>query len=140
MRCRCSHRERAARGGARCACWVSIRSAWRVVAAAITITLVGVVAVRSRRHPEAMARDGATTPSIAVLPFTNVGHDTAAEYFADGIANELATALVRIPGLRVAARSSAFTFRGIRSTSTTWAPSCTLVRCSREASVARRAD
>ena len=91
---------------------VSIRSAWRVIAAAIAITLVGVVAVRSRRHSEAMARDAATTPSIAVLPFTNVGHDTAAEYFADGMADELATALVRIPGLRVAARSSAFTFRG----------------------------
>ena len=87
----------------------SVRSA--LIAAAIVIALVGVVAVRSWRH-SAGARDVATTPSIAVLPFTNVGHDTAAEYFADGMADELATALVRIPGLRVAARSSAFTFRG----------------------------
>jgi TolB-like protein/tRNA A-37 threonylcarbamoyl transferase component Bud32/Tfp pilus assembly protein PilF len=50
--------------------------------------------------------------SVAVLPFANVGNDTAAEYFADGMADELTTALARVPGLKVAARSSSFTFRG----------------------------
>ncbi len=89
----------------------SLRSPWRLIASATVVALVGVVAVRSWRH-SAVTRDVVTAPSIAVLPFTNVGHDTAAEYFADGMADELATALVRIPGLRVAARSSAFTFRG----------------------------
>jgi TolB-like protein/tetratricopeptide (TPR) repeat protein len=49
--------------------------------------------------------------SVAVLPFANVGKDTATEYFADGMADELTTALARVPGLKVAARSSAFTFR-----------------------------
>jgi eukaryotic-like serine/threonine-protein kinase len=50
--------------------------------------------------------------SVAVLPFVNVAHDTTTEYFAEGMADELTTALGHIPGLRVAARSSAFTFRG----------------------------
>jgi adenylate cyclase len=40
-----------------------------------------------------------------------VGKDTATEYFADGMADELTTALARVPGLKVAARSSSFTFR-----------------------------
>jgi eukaryotic-like serine/threonine-protein kinase len=53
----------------------------------------------------------AAVASVAVLPFADIGHDTAAEYFADGMADELTTTLGRVPGLRVAARSSAFTFR-----------------------------
>jgi eukaryotic-like serine/threonine-protein kinase len=54
----------------------------------------------------------AATQSVAVLPFFNVGRDTASEYFAEGVADELTTSLGHIPGLRVAARSSSFTFRG----------------------------
>ena len=51
------------------------------------------------------------TQSIAVLPFVNMSHDEEHEYFADGLAEELLNVLTKIPGLRVAARSSAFTFR-----------------------------
>jgi serine/threonine-protein kinase len=59
-----------------------------------------------------MSAGGDIAPhSVAVLPFANVGKDTATEYFADGMADELTTALARVPGLKVAARSSAFTFR-----------------------------
>ncbi|MEP6609923.1 MAG: adenylate/guanylate cyclase domain-containing protein, partial [Burkholderiaceae bacterium] len=50
-------------------------------------------------------------PSIAVLPFVNMSHE-ADEYFADGLAEELLNVLSKIRGLRVAARSSAFTFKG----------------------------
>ena len=50
--------------------------------------------------------------SIAVLPFVNRSHDEADEYFSDGLADELHNVLAKIPGLRVAARSSAFTFKG----------------------------
>ncbi len=46
--------------------------------------------------------------AVAVLPFVNLGSDTADTYFADGVAEELATALSKIPSLRVVARSSAF--------------------------------
>ncbi|HEX9563633.1 MAG TPA: protein kinase [Gemmatimonadaceae bacterium] len=52
--------------------------------------------------------------SLAVMPFVNVGGDTTTEYFADGITDELATALGRIPQLRVAARSSAYRYKGRR--------------------------
>jgi len=52
------------------------------------------------------------TPSIAVLPFVNLSDDTANEHFADGLAEELLNVLAKIPGLRVASRTSAFSFRG----------------------------
>jgi TolB-like protein/Tfp pilus assembly protein PilF len=50
--------------------------------------------------------------SIAVLPFRNLGAEPDHEYFADGLAEELITALTKIDRLRVAARASSFTFKG----------------------------
>jgi len=55
-------------------------------------------------------------PSIAVLPFANLSRDEENEYFADGLAEELLNVLAKIRGLRVAARSSAFTFKGKNTT------------------------
>jgi len=55
-----------------------------------------------------------TEKSIAVLPFTNMSSDPEIEYFGDGIAEEIINALARLPGLRVAGRSSAFSFKGKR--------------------------
>jgi hypothetical protein len=51
-------------------------------------------------------------PSIAVLPFTNMSGDPDQEYFADGIVEEIITALSRIRWLFVIARNSSFTFTG----------------------------
>jgi serine/threonine-protein kinase len=51
-------------------------------------------------------------PSIAVLPFTSVGHDPAYEYLSDGISEELITALAKLDGMRVVSRTSAFQFKG----------------------------
>jgi len=51
-------------------------------------------------------------PSIAVLPFANLSRDEENEYFADGLAEELRNVLAKIRGLRVAARTSAFQFKG----------------------------
>ncbi|MGQ0430645.1 MAG: tetratricopeptide repeat protein [Gammaproteobacteria bacterium] len=50
--------------------------------------------------------------SIAVLPFVNLSGDSANDYLGEGLAEELMHRLARIPGLRVAARTSAFAFRG----------------------------
>lgn len=50
--------------------------------------------------------------SMAVLPFANVSHDAEQEYFADGIAEDLITALSRLRWLTVIARSSSFTYKG----------------------------
>ncbi|HRP07020.1 MAG TPA: protein kinase [Gemmatimonadales bacterium] len=49
--------------------------------------------------------------SVAVLPFDNIGGDTAQQYFTDGLTDELATALGRIPGVRVASRSATYQYR-----------------------------
>jgi len=58
------------------------------------------------------ARDAAVDRSIAVLPFTNMSGDPDNEYFSDGISEEIINALAQLPGLRVAARTSAFSFKG----------------------------
>ena len=50
--------------------------------------------------------------SIAVLPFLNLSPDPENEYFSDGITEELMGALAKLPGLRVAARTSSFAFKG----------------------------
>ena len=50
--------------------------------------------------------------SIAVLPFLNMSADPENEYFADGMAEEIINALTKLEGLRVTARSSAFSFKG----------------------------
>src|SRR5215471_5906713 len=51
-------------------------------------------------------------PSIAVLPFTNMSGDSDQDYFADGMAEEIITALSRIRWLFVIARNSSFTYKG----------------------------
>src|SRR5215467_7019569 len=51
-------------------------------------------------------------PSIAVLPFANLSGDPEQEYFTDGMAEEIITALSRIRWLFVIARNSSFTYKG----------------------------
>jgi adenylate cyclase len=51
-------------------------------------------------------------PSIVVLPFQNMSGDPGQEYFADGIVEEITTALARLPRLFVIARNSSFTYKG----------------------------
>jgi len=51
-------------------------------------------------------------PSIAVLPFANMSGDSEQEYFADGMVEEIITALSRIRWLFVIARNSSFTYKG----------------------------
>ena len=50
--------------------------------------------------------------SIAVLPFTDMSEKRDQEYFADGMAEEIITLLVKIPGLKVITRTSSFQFKG----------------------------
>jgi serine/threonine protein kinase/Tfp pilus assembly protein PilF len=60
----------------------------------------------------AAAATPAESPSVAVLPFANRSADPADEYFSEGLADELLSTLVKIRSLRVAARTSAGTFKG----------------------------
>ncbi|MGH7712093.1 MAG: protein kinase domain-containing protein [Gemmatimonadaceae bacterium] len=50
--------------------------------------------------------------SLAILPFSNIGGDSANDFFSDGMTDELIGALARLPRLRVVSRTSAFAFRG----------------------------
>jgi TolB-like protein len=50
--------------------------------------------------------------SIAVLPFVNMSGDSSQEYFSDGLTEELLNSLAQVPELQVAARTSAFSFKG----------------------------
>jgi TolB-like protein/class 3 adenylate cyclase/Flp pilus assembly protein TadD len=51
-------------------------------------------------------------PSLAVLPFQNLSGDPEQEYFADGVVEEITTAISRLPWLFVIARNSSFTYKG----------------------------
>jgi adenylate cyclase len=75
--------------------------------------------VRVYRVREAAAKSQAAPalplpdkPSIAVLPFANLSGDREQEYFADGMVEEIITALSRIRWLFVIARNSSFTYKG----------------------------
>jgi TolB-like protein len=61
---------------------------------------------------KAAAASPAGTISVAVLPFANMSGDASQEFFSDGITEEITSALVKIPDLRVVARTSAFEFKG----------------------------
>ena len=67
-------------------------------------------ALRAPTTPRAVSTDA--DASVAVLPFTNMSADADNEYFGDGMAEEITNALAQVPGLRVAARTSAFGFKG----------------------------
>jgi TolB-like protein/Tfp pilus assembly protein PilF len=67
------------------------------------------------RRPEPV-QPTADTPSIAVLPFVNRSASADDEYFSDGLADELISVLVKIKGLRVAARTSSAAFKGRNAT------------------------
>ncbi|MGA2263375.1 MAG: protein kinase [Acidobacteriota bacterium] len=66
----------------------------------------------SGRKAVPTASEPARIKSLAVLPFANLSADKENEYFSDGLAEEIINALTRLPGLRVIARTSSFSFRG----------------------------
>ena len=62
--------------------------------------------------PEVAQLTSQQEPSIAVLPFVNMSADPEQEYFSDGISEEILNVLVRVDGLKVASRTSSFTYKG----------------------------
>jgi serine/threonine-protein kinase len=90
---------------------------------AAVIALAGLVAFmvwlfvpKDIRNGAAASQSVANTPppqkSIAVLPFDNFSGEADTDYLSDGLTEEITAALSRVPGLKVAARNSAFTFKG----------------------------
>ncbi len=97
-----------------------------LVALLVTVLVVGGVSVWRYQQPAAPTTAPAPpqaavpTPlahgedrrSVAVLPFVNMSADAADEYLSDGMTEEIITALSKLSGLRVAARTSSFAFKG----------------------------
>jgi serine/threonine-protein kinase len=85
---------------------------WKLIAgfAIALIAILAAVAAWRMRTPATAA--SAVPPSIAVLPFINLGGDPADEYLGDGISEELTESLSEFNDLRVVARTSAFQYRG----------------------------
>lgn len=109
----------------------SRRDLWLVLGGGIVaLAVAGWFALRPAPAPSpgAMPGPGASQPStesaaakmaaktIAVLPFENLSGDRANEYFSDGISGELLDLLSKVPDLRVAGRTSAFSFKGRQMT------------------------
>ena len=65
-------------------------------------------------------------PSIAVLPFDNMSRDPEQEFLADGITEDLITALSKVRWFFVIARNSTFTFKGqaVEACDTFWRAAC----------------
>ncbi len=79
------------------------------------------IARRVRVYALAVAPPGAKhavpdlpdTPSVAVLPFENLSGDPEQDYFADGITEDIITALTHVPWIFVIARNSSFSYKGL---------------------------
>jgi len=85
-----------------------------VLAWAFDITPAGIERTEPEdveRAPAEVDRPAPPRLSVAVLPFENLSADQENEYFSDGISEELLNTLARVPGLRVAARTSSFAFK-----------------------------
>ncbi|MBA3645003.1 MAG: protein kinase [Gemmatimonadaceae bacterium] len=99
----------------------SSRSTWMAVGAAAVLLALGSSSAYWYKHKQpadggAGAVDTTSTAgsvgSVAVIPFVNTGGNPSDEYFSDGMTDELAHALSRIPRLRVAGRTSSYAFKG----------------------------
>jgi len=92
----------------------------RLIAAAVAgaLLLGGVFLARDRFAARSTSGATAEVPerSVAVLPFADMSERHDQEYFSDGLAEELIDALTKVPGLRVPARTSSFSFKGKSST------------------------
>jgi adenylate cyclase len=88
------------------------------IARPVRVYRVGIgppVTVLSAKAPDAAVEASLPLPdkpSVAVLPFANMSSDPEQEFLADGIAEDIITALSRYPSLFVIARSSSFTYKG----------------------------
>ncbi|MGA7273460.1 MAG: adenylate/guanylate cyclase domain-containing protein [Candidatus Udaeobacter sp.] len=107
----------------------SRKSPLPVLAVAAVLVTVALLAVwwwvqRSSKNQQPVAAHAAPAApanapdqkSVAVLPFVNLSDDKGSEYFSDGVSEELLTVLQKIPGMHVAARTSAFSFKGKNAT------------------------
>lgn len=92
---------------------VSFPTKMAVLSVIVTLLImVPVVVMLLAPQPETGPTAGATWSSIAVMPFANLSGDPKQEYFSDGISEEILNVLAGTEGLKVAARTSSFSFKG----------------------------
>jgi serine/threonine-protein kinase len=80
-----------------------------VAVAAIAVAIIAYAVLFRARADDSTAAAGIR--SLAVLPLVNVGGSSEDEYFSEGMTDEIANALNKLPGLRVASRTSAYAFK-----------------------------
>ena len=88
----------------------SKRGVWTAAVVLVVATIAFIV--WRQDHEEAKPLPQTEIPSIAVLPFRDMSPEKDQEYFCEGMAEEILNALAQVEGLRVAARSSSFMFKG----------------------------
>ena len=81
---------------------------WQAVVALVAVLIAIAVAARGRAHEGR----GSDLASVAVLPFIDLSPAGDREYFSDGMTEELINTLGRVQGVRVASRTSSFSFKG----------------------------
>ncbi len=86
-----------------------------IIIAVLTVVVVFMVVERvffaGAPAPREVVKPVETPKSIAVLPFVNMSADQDNEYFSEGLSEELLNMLVKLPNLRVAARTSSFSYK-----------------------------
>ena len=91
----------------------SLFSGWRLVAGVLVLFLASAAILRIVRSNHTFT-PAAPIRSLAVLPLENLSGDPSQEYFADGMTDELITALAKNHALRIVSRTSAMQFKGVR--------------------------
>jgi serine/threonine protein kinase/TolB-like protein/tetratricopeptide (TPR) repeat protein len=92
---------------------VSKASLVRTFLVAALVAIVFTVGILVFKRAQTRRNAGPANPvSIAVMPFTNLTPDKDQEYFSDGLTDEVINSLAKVPGVKVAARSSVFQFKG----------------------------
>ena len=94
--------------------WIALVAITAVAAAAVGLWQwqSGADEKRASAASAPLPPPAAEMKSVAVLPFVNMSGDPANEYFSDGITEEILNAIAHLPGLRVAARTSSFAYKG----------------------------
>ena len=80
--------------------------------AVAALVFIAIAVTRRKGTPATAAAAPAAAQTIAVLPLRNEGGDSAQEFFADGMTDEIAEILHRVPGLVVRSHGSSFAFKG----------------------------
>ena len=83
-----------------------------LIGAAVAVLTIIAAWYALTSNPRGVSASTSQINSVAVLPLENLASGDQDEYFSDGMTDELTTALGKLPGLRVASRTSAYSFKG----------------------------